>query len=211
MGYGDPAVRDSRAISGIVLAGGRATRMGVDKATVVVGGIPLLQRTVELLRKVADDLIVVTRDQTGRLGDARIISDEVTDRGPLGGLLTGLRTVGHPSALVIPVDMPLLTVDLLRYLIPASAGWEITVPRWAGGIEPLVGVYSSACTDPLERFITRPNPSARDFVRSRDFTVRYIDEFEVRQFGDPAHLFFNVNTQEDVRAVEAMMGNRPMP
>jgi molybdopterin-guanine dinucleotide biosynthesis protein A len=154
--------------------------MGVDKATVEVGGIPLLQRAVELLHQVAGELIVVTRDQTGSVGDARIISDDVKDRGPLGGLLTGLHAAQHQSALVIPVDMPLLTVDLLGYLVTASAGWEITVARWANGVEPLVGVYATACTDALERFTTRPNPSAKDFVRSREFTVRFVDEFEVR-------------------------------
>lgn len=195
------------AVSGIVLAGGRATSMGLDKASVEVGGVPLLQRAVELLHQIAGELIVVTRDQTGSVGDARIISDEVKDRGPLGGLLTGLRAAAGQSALVIPVDMPLLTVDLLRYVVTASAGWEITVPRWANGIEPLVGVYATACIDALERFVTRPDRSARDFVRSREFTVRYVDEFEVRQFGDPSRLFFNVNTRQDVLVAEAMLGD----
>lgn len=197
--------QNNGTISGMVLAGGRASRMGADKAAVEVLGIPLLRRAVELLEPVVDDLIIVTRDQTGVLGRARIISDEVKDRGPLGGLLSGLRAARHSRALVIPMDMPLLTVDFLRYLARASGGWEITVPRWTGGLEPLVSVYATACTGSLERFIARPSASARDFVRSTDFSVRYVDEGEVWQFGDPVRLFFNVNTTEDVQRAEAML------
>ena len=193
------------AISGILLAGGRGVRLGADKRSVEVLGVPLMDRAVAILESVADDLVIVTREQKGVFGRARIVSDEIPEHGPMAGLLTGLRAIRHARALVMPIDMPLLTANFLSYLVRASVGWDITVLRWARRLEPLVGVYTTACTQPLKRFLRRHRASVADFVRSTDLAVRYLTETEIRPFGDPARLFLNVNRREDLEVAEALL------
>ena len=192
------------AVSGILLAGGRGVRFRGDKRTARVGGVPLLAWTAALQGSVADDVVVVTRDEAGARGRWHYVRDEIPERGPMGGVLTGLRIVRHERALVLPVDMPLLTVDFLTYLRDAGAEADITVPRWEH-LEPLVGVYSRKCLEPLEASLQRGEDSLGDYVRSTALTVRYISEEEVRRFGDPRRLFFNINVPEDVETAEALL------
>ena len=192
------------AVSGILLAGGRGVRFRGDKRTARVGGVPLLAWTAALQGSVADDVVVVTRDEAGARGRWHYVRDEIPERGPMGGVLTGLRIVRHERALVLPVDMPLLTVDFLTYLRDAGGESDITVPRWER-LEPLVGVYPRKCLEPLEASLQRGEDSLGDFVRSTALTVRYISEEEVRRFGDPRRIFFNINVPEDVETAEAML------
>lgn len=199
---------DHPLLSGIVLAGGRSTRMGVDKRHLPVGGITLLERALRTIDACVDDVVVVTHDDQTVSGRARILRDDIPERGPLGGLLTGLRRIHHPRALVMPVDMPLLTPHLLAYLIDASNEGDITVPRWQGGVEPLIGVYGIRCSRRLEQFLQRPSASARDFIRAADLAVRYVEETELRRFGEPAVLFFNVNTPEEAKEAEQLLRDR---
>ena len=191
-------------VSGILLAGGRGVRFRGDKRIARVGGVPLLAWAAALLGSVADDVVVVTRDESGARGRWHYVRDEIPERGPMGGVLTGLRLVRHERALVLPVDMPLLTVDFLMYLRDAGAESDITVPRWER-LEPLVGVYSGKCLESLEASLQRGEDSLGDFVRSTALTVRYISEEEVRRFGDPRRLFFNINVPEDVETAEALL------
>lgn len=195
-------------ISGIVLAGGKSTRMGVDKRHLRVGGITLLDRALRVIDAFVDDLDVVVHDDLTVAGRGRALRDDIPERGPLGGLLTGLRRVRHQRALVVPVDMPLLSPPLLAYLIDASAGWDITVPRWRGGVEPLVGVYARGCAAHVEQFLRRPSASARDFVRMTDLKIRFVEEAELHPFGNPGELFFNVNTPDEALEAERLLRGR---
>lgn len=195
-------------ISGIVLAGGRSARMGSDKRIVVVHGLPLLDRTLRMIEALVDDVVVVTHDEEGAIRRTRVVRDDIPERGPLGGLLTGLRAITHLRALVLPVDMPLLSRELLAGLIVASDGWDITVPRWRGGVEPLVGVYAQTCAAHVEQFLRRASAPARDFVRMTDLQVRFLEEAELSRFGSPGVLFFNVNTPGDAQEAERLLRGR---
>ncbi len=190
--------------SGILLAGGRSERFRADKRIARVGGVPLLAWGAALVGSVADDVVVVTRDESGARGRWHYVRDEVPDRGPMGGLLTGLRVASHERAVVLPVDMPLLTVGLLIYLRDVSAEADITLPQWER-LEPLVGVYSKTCIAPLEALLQRGEDSLGDFARTTTLTVRYVGEEEIRRFGDPRRIFFNINVPEDVETAEALL------
>lgn len=199
------AARDP--LVGVVLAGGRSVRMGADKRFIRIGGLTLLERALGVLRPLVDDLVVVTRDETAQASSARVVADEVKERGPLAGLYTGLRAAGRGRVLVIPVDMPLLAPELLALLVAASPGWLVTVPRWRGRVEPLVGVYDVRCAGAMERALRLPGGSVQDFVRSMGPAVRFVDETEVRQTGDPEVLFFNVNTPDDALRAERLLAS----
>lgn len=194
-------------ISGIILAGGRSTRMGADKAALAMSGIPLLERAAGLLTPFADDIVVVTRDRTKITHPIRVIPDEIPDRGPVAGLLSGLHAVRHARAIVIPVDLPLLTPGFLKYLIESSYGWDLTIPRWRDGMEPLVGVYAVGCGAALAASLSRGEDSLQSFILTTDLSVRFLEEPEIRQFGDPSRLFLNVNTPEDASLAESFLAD----
>lgn len=195
------------AVSGILLAGGRGLRFRGDKRMARLRGVPLLAWTAALLGSVAEDVVVVTRDEVGLRGRWHYVRDEIPDRGPMCGLLTGLRAVRHERALVLAVDMPLVTVDFLRYVSEAGAQADITLPRWER-IEPLVGVYSRACIPSLAAALEEGRDSLKNFVQSTTLAVRFVGEEEIRRFDEPRHLFFNINVPEDVAVAEVLLRER---
>jgi molybdopterin-guanine dinucleotide biosynthesis protein A len=149
-------------------------------------------------------VVIVTRDEQEVRGRWHYVRDEIRDRGPMGGLVTGLRHIRHERAVVLPIDMPLMTVGFLIYLRDAGMETDITVPRWER-VEPLAGVYSRACVEHLSAALQRGADSMGDFVQSTALPVRYIGPEEISRFGDPRRIFFNINHPEDLPKAEALM------
>ena len=136
-------------LTGIVLAGGRSTRMGRDKASLVLGGRTLLQRAVDALNAVADEVVVV-RAPGQRLPDIecsrplRVVEDAIEGEGPLVGIAAGLEAAAAPVALVVGCDMPFLRPELLRLLAGrAASGAQLVVPLHQGRPQSLCSAIRS--------------------------------------------------------------------
>lgn len=106
-------------VSAIVLAGGRSTRFGRDKLAEPLDGVPLLWRTIEAVRAVADDIVVVVApgSEPELPADVRVAYDPTTGQGPLVGVLAGLETVSHDTVVVVGGDMPWLRPDVLGLML----------------------------------------------------------------------------------------------
>jgi molybdopterin-guanine dinucleotide biosynthesis protein A len=129
--------------SAVILAGGQSSRMGRDKATVELGGQTLLARQLALARSAgATELFI-----SGRAGieydttAAQILKDRFTNAGPLAGIERALAEMSTAHLLVLAVDMPRLTAELLQTLAQACGKECGAVPERRGRIEPLVAFY----------------------------------------------------------------------
>ena len=199
-----------RSVSGLVVAGGASGRFGADKRSVRVAGITLLDRALGLLAAVSDDVMVGARDPAGVPDGVRVVPDPMPDRGPMAGILAGLRHARRARLVVIPVDMPMLTPSFLRFLTDADPDAAVTVPRWRAGLEPLVAVYHTSCATTLAELVARGTTAIHAFVTSTGLRVRRVDEPEILPHGDPARLFLNINTPEDLTLAERLLaGPRP--
>jgi molybdopterin-guanine dinucleotide biosynthesis protein A len=196
-------------VSGLVVAGGASARLGMDKRDVRLGGASLLERAAALLAAVSDDVMIAGPPLAG--GNVRLVRDPVPGRGPMAGILAGLQHARHARLLVIPVDMPLLTGPLLRFLVLRDVGAAITVPRWRAGMEPLVGVYHCACAGDLVDHVTRGTTALHAFIGATTLAVRFVEEPELRAYGEPERLFLNVNTPEDLTRAEWLLREPPPP
>ena len=131
----------------IVLAGGRSTRMGRDKASMPFDGTTLLGRVVATLATVVDEVVVVARrDQTlpplpAVATPVRLAFDEIEDRGPVGGLAAGLASLVAPVAYLSSCDVPLLVPDFVRAMFAALGDADVAMPEVDGRLHPLAGVY----------------------------------------------------------------------
>lgn len=129
-------------MNGFVLAGGRSTRMGTDKALLLYAGKPLIAHAVELLRSagVAPYIIGVRPDLAAY---APVIEDLHPGCGPLGGIEAALASSSSEWNVFLPVDLPLLPPVFLRYLIErvGATGAAAIIPTLAGRPEPLCAVY----------------------------------------------------------------------
>jgi molybdopterin-guanine dinucleotide biosynthesis protein A len=149
----------------LILAGGRSSRMGTDKALLPhpISGLPLLEHQAALLRSLpgcAELLLSAPAERPYPLADPlagiRVIPDATPDSGPLAGLAAGLAAASHSRLLIVAVDLPALSADFLHPLLAASSFSCGIAPRHADGtFEPLCAVYPvnssarAACTAAL--------------------------------------------------------------
>ena len=168
-------------ISGIVLAGGKSTRMGRDKASLPFrdGTLLTVQRDKLTALGITDILLSGYRDG--------MIPDDTPDCGPLGGLAACLGRAKHPCALVLSVDVPLVPLDSLQKLIAAHTGGA-TLLQHGERIEPLIAVYDTAFSAKAQALLR----SGRRAVRS------LLDGIEWRTVSvpDDEFLYANCNTPE---------------
>jgi len=190
-------------VSGIVLAGGQSSRLGMDKSFINVNGQSLIEHIVAKLTRLSDDVIIVTNspDEYDHL-EARLIGDIYPGKGALGGIYSGLRAAVNAYSLVVACDMPFLDLNLLRYMIILAREHDVVIPRIGGLPEPLHAIYSKSCLEPIDRLLARGGLKIIDFFS--EVRVRYVEEGEVDIF-DPQHLsFFNVNTLNDLEEMKKL-------
>ena len=195
-------------ISCIVLAGGKGLRLRQDKALEIIGNRSLLERVVFHLSFFNSDILVVTAPnqsypQLGGYPKLRVVTDIYLNKGPLGGIYTGLKASNSFYNLVVACDMPFLNQALLHYMLQISAGFDLVVPRLGDMVEPLHAVYSKGCLTPIESLLKQGNLGVRQlFTLVR---VRYVEAEEINRF-DPEHLsFFNINSQADLEKAREIM------
>src|SRR3989337_1767579 len=192
--------------SGIVLAGGKSKRMGMDKRRVMFSGMNLLELSIKRLRAVTEEVLVVMGEEENLdIEDARFVLDVEKNRGPMVGLFSGLYEMKNLYGLVTPLDTPLLTSEFLNYLKENAIGYDVTVPRWERRIEPLIAVYSKNLLPIMKEWIKK-NSASYLFVQETNLRVRFIEEEEISKFGNPETLFLNINTEEDLKTAKRIVG-----
>lgn len=185
-----------KGFSGFVLAGGRSRRMGTNKALLPLGGKRLVDRAIDLLSPLVDDVFVVGPPEVFPFLHVPVYPDEIRQAGPLGGILTGLRHARFEKSLVLGVDLPFLTGEVLgRVLLAAgSLDSDVTIPRYHDTQETLCGVYSRRCITPIEGMLMAGHKAVLELLERVRIQVLEEDVFKDLLASDP---FFNINTRED--------------
>jgi molybdopterin-guanine dinucleotide biosynthesis protein A len=198
---------------GAVLAGGAASRYGgAPKGLVAVAGRRILDRVVDGVQAVTGARPLLIANAPGAAAwrpDLNTIPDARPGCGSLGGIYTAVTAAPEP-VLCVAWDMPFVPETLLRALVDgATAGnYDAFLPESSGrrGLEPLCAVYGPACGPAIERRLETGDLKAVSF--HADVRVGILSLAQVRAFGDPAELFFNVNTPDDLERAEALWRRR---
>jgi molybdenum cofactor guanylyltransferase len=187
-------------LTAFILAGGKSTRMGMDKAFVDYEGRTLLMRTLDLARSVATDVWIVG-DKKKFAGLAPVLEDIFHDRGPLGGIHAALRASPTELNLMLAVDTPFVSSAFLQYLISqarSASEAAVIVPRAGGSWQPLCAIYRREFAGVAENALrAHENRIDRlfDVVRTR-----VIEQQELEGAGFSAAIFQNLNTPEELEA-----------
>lgn len=189
--------------SAIVLAGGKSSRIGTDKAELkILGDTPLIQTVVRILQTISDDVIVVT--QGPKYPDLNVTwkSDTYHNAGPLAGIHAGLLAAKNNYALVVACDMPFLSSQLLKYMVSLPQKYDILIPKLKTGVEPLHAIYSRRCLSHIEKRLKEHRYQTLDLIN--DVNVRYLSERFIRKLDPHLRSFYNVNTWENIREAEGI-------
>ena len=190
--------------TGVILAGGTASRYGGrPKGLERVAGRRVIDRVADALRAASDELLLIANDPGARdwIADVPVASDVRTACGSLGGIHAAIVRAGSP-VLVVAWDMPFVPSELLRALRRAGATADAALPESGSrrGLEPLCAFYTPACVPAIERRLDSGDLRVISFFD--DVRVERLPEEEVRRFGDPAMMFMNVNTPDDLELAE---------
>ena len=188
-----------------ILAGGQSRRMGQDKAFLPIGGRPVIERVIERVAPLTDDLVLITNnpDKYRHLGQ-RMVSDRIPGKGALGGIHTAVHVASHTYCLVVACDMPFLNSKLLRYLAGLASGFDVVVPCIEGFPETLHAIYGKACLEPIESCLRADSLKIVSFFG--EVHVRYVERAEVAQFDPRFQSFLNMNTPADWEQLRRLAG-----
>ena len=194
-------------ISGILLAGGRSTRMGKDKALLPLPGNQdhsFVDHLASLLALSCREVLLVVRDSAQALeyealvpGGVRILVDVIPGNGPLMGLYTGLKAM-HPFSshgLVLAVDMPFVQPALISFLLSQPLTEALLIPRVEQKPQVLLAVYPRTALPSVEACLQEGRRDLRSLLAV--CTVRYLEEAQLRAVDPQLRSFVNVNTPEE--------------
>ena len=194
-------------VRGAILAGGQARRFGGGaKGLASVGGIRILDILVDVLRSALEsDPILIANDPGASEWhpDLRVVPDRRPGAGALGGLYTAV--VETPAPVVcVAWDMPFVPADLIRYLAERVEAGDVVIPASGGrrGVEPMCALYGPGCRTAMEDALGNDDLRAIAFHDAVKTCILPLDE--VRRFGDPGSMFFNVNTRDDLSRADQL-------
>ena len=191
-------------LSVVIQAGGQSTRMGENKALKLFLGRPLIQRVIERLQPVADELLVTTNqpDEFGFL-HVPLVPDLRPGRGALGGLYTAIASAHGPYVGVVACDMPFASATLIAAAanILEREAFDVAIARTDEGYEPLHAAYRrEACVPAIESAMEADQWKVISWfpgVRVRTLRAEEVEEY------DPDRLaFWNLNTPEEFAEAE---------
>jgi molybdopterin-guanine dinucleotide biosynthesis protein A len=196
-------------VSGVIQAGGKSTRMGGrPKALLELGGRRIIERVLDAVAPVVDDVLIVTNtpEVYAFLG-LPMLADAYPEHGSLGGIFTGLAAASGQAAFTVACDMPFLHRDVARLLIERAGEADVVIPRVGAQLETLHAVYGKACLPVIEARLQAGRLKIVGFFD--EVRVLEVGEAEVARHRAPDVVFMNVNTPEELeraRALAATLG-----
>lgn len=188
----------SNQISIYILAGGKSSRMGVDKGLLTFGHQKVIEHILETCRKVCDAVFIVTSNQDYAQFNVPLLADTITNAGPAGGIDALLHHTSSELNMVVSCDMPFVDVNSIEYMIEQSVQHTITIPMLNNYPEAMFGVYKKECQSLWRQLILEHTYKMSELISH--FNPKFVDG-NVLQRHNP-RLFTNLNTPEEFRNAE---------
>jgi molybdopterin-guanine dinucleotide biosynthesis protein A len=192
-------------LSVFVLAGGKSSRMGSDKAFLQHEGQTLLDRSLAVARSISADVwIVGNKQKFSTYG--RVLEDIFPERGPLGGIHSALLASQNNLNLMVAVDMPFVSPAFLEYFASVARASDVmaVIPRVEGRLQPLCAIYRRDFAAIAETALLAGNNKIGPLFVG--VSIRVIEEEELVRCGFSRDLFRNLNTPQDLAAFNAPTG-----
>ncbi|MEA1940395.1 MAG: molybdenum cofactor guanylyltransferase [Candidatus Caldatribacteriota bacterium] len=190
-------------LKAIILAGGKSSRIGQNKnkARIKLFNKSLIEWVILKLTSIenlSEEDIIIVGPKEKYPQFKHVVEDIFPQKGPLGGIFSGLKASDSQYNLVVGCDMPLLEVELLQYMCEGIDSNDIVIPRYKGYfIEPLCAVYSKRCLEVMEKNIQSGILSVRKIFPY--LKIRYINDEEIKRFDPKFYSFFNINFKNDFK------------
>ncbi|WP_203258761.1 molybdenum cofactor guanylyltransferase [Hyunsoonleella ulvae] len=187
---------DKANITGIILAGGKSSRMGTDKGFLKLNNKPFIQYSIDALQPLVSDILIVSDAAAYDVFGLKRIHDTLKNAGPISGIYSGLKASKTTYNLVLSCDIPLITTVVLQKLIDAfDEESEIIQAESNGKTMPLIALYKSSIKDTFKSFLEQDERRLRIAIKACNYKNVVLDEAY-------HNATLNVNTKEELKHIE---------
>ena len=184
--------------TGIILAGGKSSRMGVDKGLVLLNGKPMIQYVIEALKEVVSNIIIISNNASYNKFGVPVYSDIIKNKGPVGGIYTGLYHSTTELNFCISCDVPMISSDFIFWLLNKSGNASVTLPMCKDKVHQMIGVYSKQVLSYFKESAEKEHLKLSQV--NKDMACEIIDiEKEYANFDDL--IFSNINTKNELISI----------
>lgn len=182
-------------VTGIILAGGKSSRMGKDKALLEISGQSLLKRAIEFCQLFCDEILLSSNIPEHQISGYQLVFDEIEECGPLGGIYSCLKKSKNDWNFIISVDSPFVEPDFVSFLLSQKNGYDSVVPFYKRGKEPLIALYHKKILPIIQSQLLSGNYKMHYILQN--IHTNYVDSQNwVEKF---PRLFYNINYPEDLK------------
>ncbi len=186
---------NKKNITGIVLAGGKSSRMGADKGLLMLKGKLFIEHILEALVPNVNDVMIIANNNYNGFGYS-VYEDIIKDSGPLAGIYTGLMHSKTEMNMIVSCDIPLINSKLIEYIIGHSNKADIAFPLFNGESQPLCAVYSKRTINRIGELIRNNELKMRSVLKY--FETKEIHITTAQKFYHDK-LLLNINTPEELK------------
>ena len=184
--------------TGIILAGGKSSRMGEDKGLVLLNGKPMIQYVIEALKEVVSNIIIISNNASYNKFGVPVYSDIIKNKGPVWGIYTGLYHSTTELNFCISCDVPMISSDFIFWLLNKSGNASITLPMYKDKIQQMIGVYSKQVLSNFKESTEKEHLKLSQV--NKDMACEIIDiEKEYANFDEL--IFSNINTKNELISI----------
>jgi molybdopterin-guanine dinucleotide biosynthesis protein A len=186
-------------VTGIILAGGKSSRMGSDKGLMIVNGKPMVEYIIEELQSLDIPVIIVANNPEYEKFGIPVFTDSIKNKGPMAGIYTGLLHSSTESNVVLSCDIPKVSAKLIKKLVSNANQSDISILKHGNTLHPLIGIYKRSTLRGLKRKLDSDQLKMKQFCI--DMGCSFIEINDDNNEFDPG-IFFNVNTREQLEQLQ---------
>lgn len=189
-------------VTGVILAGGKSSRMGVNKSFLKLGNQTIIERTVDLMKSIFSNVIIITNTPNEyQFLNLPLYEDIYKLKGPLAGIHSALSHSETERIFVLPCDLPFMSREMIEYILFYPTDKPVVFCHAGGFHQPLVGIYSKCILPYVEDFLSNNNlidKSLLSFLKIIDIEVIHPENLAFYK----EELFCNINTKEDYEFIK---------
>ena len=185
-------------ISVIILSGGLSNRFGEDKGLYKFKNKSLVQYSIDIAKEFTDDIIIMSANKEYEKFGYPVFKDIYPNRGPMGGIHTGLKQSKHQINLVLSCDTPFVNAKLIKHLLDEYKEEDVLISKtFNGKYQSLIGIYHSRIFDSLETHISKNYLKIIEFIKQRNSRI-----IELPNKTEFERCFINFNQQSEIKKYE---------
>lgn len=177
---------------GVILAGGKSSRMGTNKALLTLNDQTVIEHVVLEMQAVSDRIVIVTNEpKEYQFLNIPMIADRYKQKGPLAGIEAAMYHEQASEFIVAACDMPFIHRDIYRTLYHHLDGYDAVVPIVNNRLQPLSGIYRNKAWSVIREQLDKDQLKLESFINQ--LTVNYVDTFDKMDDEQVRKHFFNMN------------------